>query len=174
MRRPPYQRSLGAAGGQPSARTAGANSGSTRVPGPKKIIFPKIVPRPLGMVKQFFLARFEPVVARFGPWKIPNCLENRPFWDQKLVKNGSKKHFSKSDTGSFGMLKQVFLAHFEAVMTRFGPWKIQKCLDKTKINRANNPTSESGVRPEISLLHYSSIRGRLKSFSRCCFAYWFY
>ena len=49
------------------------------------------------MVKQVFLARFEPVVTRFGPWKIPKWLENGPFWDQKWVQNGSKTRFSKSD-----------------------------------------------------------------------------
>ena len=97
--RPPYQRSLGAAGGQPGPCTVGANGGSTRVPGAKKIIFSKVVPRPLGMLKQVFLGRFELVVTCFGPWKIPKCLENGPFQDQKIrnVQNGSKKHFSKSD-----------------------------------------------------------------------------
>ena len=65
-----------------------------------------------------FLARFEPVVACFGPWKIPKCLENGPFQDQKWVKNGP-----------FGILKQVFLAHFEPVVTRFGQWKIPKGLE---------------------------------------------
>ena len=34
--RPPYQWSLGGAGGQPGPRTVGANGGSTRVPGVKK------------------------------------------------------------------------------------------------------------------------------------------
>ena len=87
--RPPYLWSLGGARGKPGPRTARANSGSTRVPGAKKIIFSKVVPRPSGMLKQVFLARFEPVVARFGPWKIPKCLENGPFWDQKWVENGS-------------------------------------------------------------------------------------
>ena len=38
------------------------------------------------MLKQVFLARFEPVVARFGPPKIPKCLGNGLFSD----KNGSK------------------------------------------------------------------------------------
>ena len=85
--RPPYQWSLGGAGGQPGPRTVGANGGSTRVPGAKKIIFSKVVPRPLGMLKQVLLARFEPVVTRFGPWKIPKCLENGLFQDQKQVKN---------------------------------------------------------------------------------------
>ena len=93
------------------------------------MIFSKFVSRPLGILKQVFLGRFEPVVARYGPWKIPKCLENGLFQDQKWVKNGSKTHFSKSDLGPVGMLKQVFLAHFEAVVTRFGPWKIPKCLE---------------------------------------------
>ena len=37
--RPPYQWSLGGAGGQPGPRTVGANGGSTRVPGAKKNYF---------------------------------------------------------------------------------------------------------------------------------------
>ena len=127
--RPPYQWSLGAAGGPASPRTLGANGGSTRVPGAKKMIFPKVDPRRLGMLKQVFLGRFEPVVARFGPWKIPKCLENGPFGDQQWVKNGSKTHFSKNDPGPFMMLKQVVLAHFEPVVTCFGSWKIPKCLE---------------------------------------------
>ena len=60
------------------------------------------------MLKQVFLARFEPVVARFGPRKIPKCLENGPFWDQKWLKNGSKKPLFKSDRGPFGMLVNHF------------------------------------------------------------------
>ena len=86
-RRPPYQWSLGAAGVPASPRTVGAKGGSTRVPGAKKKIFSKVVFRPLGMLKQVFSGRFEPVVARFGPWKIPKCLENGPFSDQQCVKN---------------------------------------------------------------------------------------
>ena len=120
--RPPYQWSLGTAGGQPGSRTAEANGGSTGVPGVKKMIFFKVVPGPLGMLIHVFLARFEPVVAGFGSWKIPKCLENGPFQDQKWVQNGSKTCFSKSDPGPFGMLKQVFLAHFEPVVTEFSPF----------------------------------------------------
>ena len=120
--RPLYQWSLGAAGGPASPRTVGASGGSTRVPRAEKIIFSKVVPRPLGMLKQVFFGRFEPVVARFGPWKIPKCLENGPFWDQKWVKNGSKTRFSKTDPGPFGVLKQVFLARFEPVLTEFSPF----------------------------------------------------
>ena len=101
-----------------------------RGPRGKKIIFSKAVPRPLGMLIQVFLGRFEPVVTRFGPLKIPKCLEYGLFWDQKWVKNGSRTLFSKSDPRPFGMLKQVFLAHFEPVGTGFGPRKIPKCLEK--------------------------------------------
>ena len=124
--RPPYKWSLGTAGGQPGPCTAGASGGSSGFPGAKKIIFFEVVPRPLGMLKHVFLARFEPVGERFGPWKIPKCLGNGSFWDQKWVENGSKTRFSKLDPGPFGMLKQLFLAHFEPMVTRFGPWKIPK------------------------------------------------
>ena len=127
--RPPYQWSLGAAGGPVSPCTVGANGGSTRVPGAKKMIFSKVVPRPLGMLEQVFLGHFKPVVAHFGPWKIPKCLENGPFWDQQWVKNGSKTRLSKNDPGPFMMLKQVVLANFEPVATGFGPRKIPKCLE---------------------------------------------
>ena len=101
-------------------------------PGREKIIFSKVVPRPLGlaMLKEVFLARFEPVVMGFGPWKMPKFLENGPFWDQKWIQNGSKTHFSKRNHVPFGNLKQVILAHFEPVVIRFGPWKLLKCLEK--------------------------------------------
>ena len=62
---------------------------------------------PHGMPKQVFLACFELVLARFGPPKIPKCLENGVFCDQKLVNNGSKKCFSKNDPTPFGVPKQV-------------------------------------------------------------------
>ena len=125
--RPPYQGSLGAAGGQPSARTVEVNGGSIRVRGAKKMISFKVVPTPFGILKQVFLGRFEPVVPRFGPWKIPKCLENGPYQDQKWVTYGSKRHFSTNDPRPFGTPKQVFLAHLEPVGARFGPWKIPKC-----------------------------------------------
>ena len=81
------------------------------------------------MLKQVFLARFELVVMRFGPRKIPKCLENGQFWDPKWLKNGSKRCFSKTDREPFKMLQQVLLARFEPVVTCFGPWKIPKCLE---------------------------------------------
>ena len=86
-RRPPYQWSPGAAGGPASPRTVGARGGSTRVPGAKKMVFSKVVRRPLGMLKQVFLGHFEPVVARFGPWKIPKCLENGPLKPDRVVRS---------------------------------------------------------------------------------------
>ena len=59
------------------------------------------------MPKQVFLVRFELVVARFGPPKIPKCLENGLFCDKKWVKNGSKMDFSKNDARPFGVPEQV-------------------------------------------------------------------
>ena len=94
--RPPYQRSLGGAGGQPGARTLGANGGSTRFPGAKKNIFSKVVPRPLGMLKQVFSACFELVPTRFWPWNNPKCFENGPFWNQSGPKMGQKCDFPKA------------------------------------------------------------------------------
>ena len=49
--------------------------------------FLKNDPRPCATLKQVFLDRFELAVAHFGPPKIPKCLENGLFWDQKWVKN---------------------------------------------------------------------------------------
>ena len=69
------------------------------------------------MLKQVFLAHFEPVATGFGSWKIPKCLENGPFWDQNGSKKRQKRVFSKSDPRPFGMLKQVFLARFEPVLS---------------------------------------------------------
>ena len=75
-------------------------------PGAKNDFFFKNDPGPHGMPKQVFSARFELVVARFGPPKIPKCLENGLFWDQKWVKNGSKVCFSKNDPRPFGVLNK--------------------------------------------------------------------
>ena len=57
----------------------GPTVGPTGSPGRKKNVFSKIVPRPIGVLKQLFLARFEPVVMRFGLWKILKCPENGSF-----------------------------------------------------------------------------------------------
>ena len=52
------------------------------------------------MLKQVFLARFEPVVTCLGPSKIPRCLKMGAFWDEK----GSK------------MGQNVFSAYFEPMV----------------------------------------------------------
>ena len=49
--------------------------------------FLKNDPRPCATLKQVFLDCFELVVAHFGPPKIPKCLENGLFWDQKMGQN---------------------------------------------------------------------------------------
>ena len=67
---------------------------------------------PHAMPKQVFLARFEPVMARFGPPKIPKCLENGLFWDKKWVQNGSKMCFSTNDPRPLGVPKEVNCALF--------------------------------------------------------------
>ena len=133
MPRPLYHWSLGGAKGQLGRHMVGANGVSTKVPGAKKIIFSRVVPTSLGMLKQVFLARFKPVVTRFGPGKVPKCLENGPFWDQRWVKNGSKTCFSKRDRGLFGVHKQVKLAHFEIVLSHLGPSKVPKSVENGQL-----------------------------------------
>ena len=78
------------------------------------------------MLKQVFIAHFEPVVTHFGPWKIPKCLEKGAFLDQKGVKDRTKMHSSKSDRGPFGILKQLFLAQFEPIGDVFWPMENSK------------------------------------------------
>ena len=70
--------------------------------------FLKNDPRPCVMIlDQVFLDCFELGVAHFGPPKIPKCLEDALFWDQKWVKNGSKTHFSRPHPRPFGVHKRV-------------------------------------------------------------------
>ena len=66
--------------------------GSTRSTGCKFFFF-KNDPAPHGMPKQVFLAHFELVVGRLGPPRIPKCLENGLFCDQKWDKKWVKKVF---------------------------------------------------------------------------------
>ena len=105
--RPPYPGPLGCGKLQAQAQTGGCPNGSTGSGRGKKMTFLKNDPRPCATLKQEFLDRFELVVAHFGPPKIPKCLENGLFWDQKWVKNGSKTHFSKSHPRPFGVHKRV-------------------------------------------------------------------
>ena len=64
-------------------------------------------PTPCVMLKQVFLDCGKLVVAHFGPPKMPKCLENGLFWDQKWVKNRSKTHFPKTYPRSSGVHKRV-------------------------------------------------------------------
>ena len=105
--RPQYLGPLGCGKLQAQAQTGGCPNGSTGSSRGKKLTFLKNDPRPCAMLKQVFLDRFELVVAHFGPPKIPKCLENGLFWDQKWVKNGSKTHFSKPHPRPFGVHKRV-------------------------------------------------------------------
>ena len=68
------------------------------------------------MLKQVVVAHFEPVGARFGPWKIQKCLESGPFWDQTWVKNGQKRVFPKVITDFLGCSNKCF----EPILSPFG------------------------------------------------------
>ena len=126
--RPPYQWSLGAAGGPASPRTMGANGGSTRVPGAKKMIFFKVVPRPLGMLKQVFLARFEPVVARFGPRKSQNALKMGHFGTKSGSKMGQKGLYSKVIVAHLGCPNKCFWPVLSPLWRVLGHGKSQNAL----------------------------------------------
>ena len=96
----------------------------------QKRVFLKVIVDHLGCLNKCFLARFEPAVNVLAHGKSQNALKRGRFGAKKGSKMGQKTRFSKSDRGPFGMLKQVFLACFEPMVTCFGPWKIPKCLEK--------------------------------------------
>ena len=54
-------------------------------------------------------------------------------WDQKSVKNGSKMCFSKDTFGLFGVHKQAEPAHFEPMLSKFGPSQGRKGLENGPI-----------------------------------------
>ena len=60
--------------------------------------FLKNGPRPCATLKQVFLDRLELVVAHFGPPKIPKCLENGLFWDQKIGQKWLKNAFFQTSS----------------------------------------------------------------------------
>ena len=60
------------------------------------------------MLKQVFLARFEPLATGFGTMKIPKCLENGPFWDQNGSKMGQKCAFPKVILDHLGCSNKCF------------------------------------------------------------------
>ena len=60
--------------------------------------FLKNDPTPCATLKQVFLDRFELVVAHFGPPKIPKCLKNGRFWDQKMGQKWVKNAFFQTSS----------------------------------------------------------------------------
>ena len=95
-RRPPYLGQVGYGKRQEVAQRGGCQKGSTRSTGCNKMTFCKNDPRQHGVPKQVFWARFELVVARFGPPKIPKCLQNGGFLEGKNgAKMGQKYVFGK-------------------------------------------------------------------------------
>ena len=91
------------------------------------------------MLKQVVLAHFEPVGARFGPCKIPKCLENGPFWDQKWVKNGSKRVSPKVIPDHLGCSNKCFELTFEPVLMELSPYHhvyAPRCAFRTYLRAA--------------------------------------
>ena len=105
--RPQYLGPLGYGKLQAQAQTGGYPNESTGSRRGKKMTFRKNDLGPCATLKQVFLDGFELVVAHFGPPKIPKCLENGLFWNQKWVKNGSKTHFSKPHPRPLGVHKRL-------------------------------------------------------------------
>ena len=94
-RRPPYQWSLGAAGGPASPRTVGANGGSTRSPGRKKSFFPKLFLDHLGCSNKCFWAMLSPWWRVLGHGKSQNALKMGRFGTNNGSEMGQKRVFPK-------------------------------------------------------------------------------
>ena len=106
------------------------------------------------MLKHVFLAHVVPVVTRFGPWKIPKCLENGPFWDQKWVINGSKTRFPKVIMDHLGCSNRCFLAHFEPVETFSAHGKSQNALKMGGVGtKKGSKMGQKRVFPKVNLDH---------------------
>ena len=91
-----------------------------------KTHFSKSDHAPFGMLKQVLLAHFEHVVMLVGPWKVPECLANGPFWGRKYVKNGSKCIFPKVIQHHLGCSSKCFYPIFEVAATTFSPMENPK------------------------------------------------
>ena len=121
-RRPRTSGHLVQSEGSPARARRGPTVGPPGSLGRKKSFLPKLFPDHLGCSNTCFWPVLSPWWRVLGHGKSQNALKMGHFWDQKWVKNGSKRRFSKNDPGPFGMLKQVFLAHFEPVLTEFSPF----------------------------------------------------
>ena len=93
--RTPYLGPLDCGRLQAQTETGGCPNVSTGSNRGRKPTFLNNDPRPCVMPRQVSLDCLELVVAHFGPPKMLKCLENGLFWDQKRVKNGSKRIFPK-------------------------------------------------------------------------------
>ena len=69
----------------------------------------------------------------------------------KWVKNA----FSNGDRRPFGMLRQVFLAHFEPIGTGFGPWKSQYSLKRGRfVSKNRSKVGQKHIFPKAILDHW--------------------
>ena len=92
---------------QAQVHSDGYQNGSTGSSRGKKMTFLKKDPRPCATLKHVFLDRFQLVVAHFGSPRIPKCLENGLFRDQKGVQNGSKTNFAKPHPRPFAQTGEM-------------------------------------------------------------------
>ena len=81
------------------------------------------------MLKQLFLAHFEPMVTRLGQQKIPKCLQKWAVLAPKKGQKWVKKPFLQTHLGPFGMRKELFLDYCEPVVKHSEPWTAPKCLE---------------------------------------------
>ena len=103
---------------------------------------------------QLFLAYVEPALSNFGPPKVSKNLDYGPFCNQNHGQKGFKM-FSKSVPGPVGMLIQMFLAHFEPMVTHCVPRKVPRSLRKeTSHLEREDPHGGSG-KLESALPHPS-------------------
>ena len=107
-RRPPYQWSLGAAGGPASPRTLGAKGGSTRVTGAKKRFFPKLFLDHLGWSNKCFWAVLSPWWRVLGHGKSQNTLKMGRFGTNNASKMGEKCVFPKMILDHLGCSNKWF------------------------------------------------------------------
>ena len=107
-RRPPYQWSLGAAGGPASPRTVGAKGGSTRVPGAKKIVFSNLFVDHLGCSNKCFWAILSPWWRVLGHGKSQNALKMSRFGTNNASKMGQKCVFPKMIPDHLGCSNKWF------------------------------------------------------------------
>ena len=130
-------------------------------------------PSPLGMLKQLFLAPFEPLVTRFGPWKIPKCLENWPLWDQESVKNGSKTHSSQPHPGPFRVFKQVFLARFSPRWRLSAYTKSQNAVKMGRFGtKSGSKLGQKSVFPKVILDYLVAPTSVFDRFEPCGDVFW--